>query len=177
MSGSLSGLVYAGELYATSNGQGNDTKSNISIYLPLNIKPDGSFQQTGPFRNSGGGATSTLSSGDIPPGLYITASGSESGGARWAVLKPYDGSDILVATKFSKTYEPIQFKVTFGLYSDPGEAFGAGGANIKVEVYYKPLAGSSVLRQRFEAYHTVSDRPVSHGPTDDVGPKATVASA
>jgi hypothetical protein len=135
------GFTYAGRLYASSgSGQTDDVKEDHWILLPLNTVLDATYDQPAePFRNSGGGAQSTLTAADIPPGVYVECDGSDTHGKRWAVLPPYSGLPILSAT-FNRDYTVRQFQLTFGLYADTGSSLGNGGANTIVDIWYKPKA-------------------------------------
>jgi hypothetical protein len=133
------GLVYVGRMYSTSGpNPGDDSKQDHSLLTPLGAKIDRSYHQTGPFSNSGGGAQSDLSVGDIPPGFHVVCSGSDTHGKRWSVLKPYSGEPILTGVAFDPNDVVTQWKITFGLYSDTGTAVFQGGANTNVDVWYKP---------------------------------------
>jgi hypothetical protein len=133
------GFNYAGRVQAASPaGIGNDVKQDHYVFLPSGTKLAGSYRQPGGLVTSGGGATSPLGSGDIPGGFYVECSGSDTNGHRWAVLKPYDGENILTATAFDASYNVIQWKFTLGLYADSGNKPFAGGATTTVDVWYKP---------------------------------------
>jgi hypothetical protein len=139
VAGPPNGFVAAGRLYTSHNGPG-DTKDDRSINLPANTKLDFSFHQTGGLSTSGGGASSNLSSGDIPAGFYVECNGTTDHGKRWAVLKPYSGQPILTGTGFDANGMVSQYTFTLGLYSDVGTGIGAGfygGSNTLCDVWYK----------------------------------------
>jgi hypothetical protein len=134
------GLVYLGRMDASSQPQpGDDAKVDYPLLTPMGVRIDRTYHQTGPFSNSGGGAQSTLSVGDVPPGFHFVCSGSDTHGKRWAVVKPYSGDPILTGVAFDPNDVVTQWKITLGLYADTGPATFQGGANTDVDVWYKPL--------------------------------------
>jgi hypothetical protein len=123
------GLVFATRLYATSSANPQDeSKGDVTVVLPANIRLNRTFHQTDGFANSGGGATSNLSIGDVPAGLYFVCGGSDTNGKRW----------ILTGIQFDADDQVTQWAVTLGLYADTGTAFGQGGSNVDVDVFYMP---------------------------------------
>lgn len=85
-----SGFVNVGEAYATDNKDFAESKVQaqpVLVKFPPNIVLDKSYVQHG-GKWSGGSAGAVMSDSNVPNGLMIIASGSESGAKGWSVHKP-----------------------------------------------------------------------------------------
>lgn len=133
------GFVRVGTLVGEVYGGINvDVRGLKSCKIPKRF--DRSYQMKGGFPNSGGGAQSSLTGADIPPGFYIECSGTDTIGMRWSVSKPAipiyqeidwdgpEGEKLFVGGTF-----------TLSLYADCGRNNAELLAKVKVDVYYKPL--------------------------------------
>jgi len=129
------GLTLLGRMYGSSaSGSGDEFKSDQTIGF-TNVRWDTQYHETSVVTHSAQ-ADSNLSAANLPNGFWISASGSDTLPKRWAVLRPYDGGDIL------RLIDPYHHNYQFvlGLYADTGE-YGPlapqGGANVNVVVCYK----------------------------------------
>lgn len=124
-----------GEMWMGHNaGDHTNHKENREIRFPVSDLTPGIGHVQQAFTNAGGGDHSTLSIGDIPPGIYIECGGSDSDGWGWAVVHPYGGGPILMATDFDEFYRPRTLVFTLGVYLHSNNRF-AGGGNVWVRVY------------------------------------------
>lgn len=118
-------------------GMGAGDHTNQKENHVVNIHPSDLPAHRTPIQGavafSGGGDTSNLSRGNIPSGISITCSGSDTNGWGWAVVSPYDGSPIFSAVDFDDELKPTMFQVKLGLYLHCDNMF-AGGGNITVQV-------------------------------------------
>lgn len=109
-------------------------KENREVRISISDLTSGVGHVQQSFTNSGGGDSSNLSPGDIPPGIFIECEGSDSNGWGWAVVTPYNGVPLLSATDFDATFRPSTLVLTLGLYLHCDNQF-AGGGNVKVNVF------------------------------------------
>ncbi len=114
--------------YRTNHKENREVRISISDLTP----GEGHVQPI--FTNSGGGDSSDLAPGDIPPGIFIECEGSDSNGWGWAVVKPYGGAPILSATDFDENFRPSTLVFTLGLYLHCDNPT-AGGGNVRVRVF------------------------------------------
>ena len=146
------GFVEAGWLVAEVYGG-----FNVDVMGPKSLDVlfegiDTSYQMSGSLINSGGGALSSLTGADIPPGFYIECSGTDTIGCRWSVGKPVVPIYQVISAPFPEI-EPgvlvptvkfdevaIGARFTLELYADCGHSVSQRVARAKVHVYYKPLA-------------------------------------
>lgn len=127
--------ILIGEMY-NAGGSGNriNHRANGQVRIAISALEPGLGNIQLAFKNSGGGDTSNLSPGDIPPGIYIECEGTEGDGWGWAVVHPYGGVPIITATDFNENYVPSTLLFTLGLYMHSDNPF-AGGGNVRVRVY------------------------------------------
>jgi hypothetical protein len=133
------GLNYAGQLGVEGSFNNNGTGSH-SLNLPPNAHIDRSYQQTGALKAYGGGsdARSPLQVSQVPPGIYIHATGTEDHNKGWSVANPK-----LDAISFDSEERVTQWTFSMGLYCTVGSGEidrTVGGCNVKVDVCYKPKA-------------------------------------
>lgn len=136
------GFVHLGRLYGASGSRPTDEfKADQSIQFPLDLKVDRTYRQReGVFAEK---RDTNLAVSDIPPGFHIICHGTTSGTKGWAVLKPYHQGGILGLVADTSTGDPVGKTFTLGLYADTGHNPFGGGANVVVEVYYKPAPSGS----------------------------------
>lgn len=115
-------------------GDHTNQKENRSVRIAISDLSPGAGNVQGPFKNSGGGDTSQLSPGDIPPGIFIECEGSEGNGWGWAVVHPYGDTPVLMAVEFNAHYVPQTLQFTLGLYLHCDNPV-AGGGNVHVKVF------------------------------------------
>lgn len=124
-----------GDMWMGHNaGDHTNHKENRSVTIAVSDLTPGIGKVQKAFANSGGGDHSNLSPGDIPAGIYIECSGSDSNGWGWAVLRPYGGHPILSATDFDENFVPRTLILTLGLYLHCDNPY-AGGGNVHVEIF------------------------------------------
>jgi len=124
------GLTLVCHLYAEATQGGPATNQSAECALPEGAKLDSSFRQTSfPTPCSGGGATTPITPGDVPQGIYIAC----DGGYYWAVIPPIR----LEALEFDDNGMVTQWGVYIHqLYCGPGGAPN-GGCNVKLDIYAK----------------------------------------
>ena len=124
------GLTLVCHLYGSADQGGWATNEAGNCALPYGAKLDTSFRQKAfPTSCSGGGATTSLTPGDVPQGIYLVC----DGGYYWAVIPPIH----LVALEFDNTGQVVQWGVNVAhLYCGPGGAPN-GGCNVKLDIYAK----------------------------------------
>ncbi|NTJ43002.1 hypothetical protein G6L28_10385 [Agrobacterium larrymoorei] len=115
-------------------GYRTNHKENHEVRIPVSSLTPGIGQVQPVFKNAGGGDTSNLAPGDIPPGIIIECEGTEGSGRGWAVVKPYNGVPILSATDFDENFKPGTLVFTLGLYLHFNDPTAPGG-HVRVKVY------------------------------------------
>lgn len=126
-----------GNFYMAMNaGDHTNKKENAQLTISReDMPPKNSGHQDGnSWIVSGGGDSSNLNPGDLPPGISIKCHGSDSDGWGWAVVKPYHGFPILTVSEFDQDYNPVKFVLTLGLYLHCDNQF-SGGGNVRVDIY------------------------------------------
>ncbi|MBD8685024.1 hypothetical protein [Pseudomonas sp. CFBP 13719] len=132
------GFVRIGTMEKESNGQfGREAKvpaELAQVNLPPRFVVDTNYQQ-GDFQAAGGDARPVMNAGDIPPGFFLKAKGSESPNcAGWSIQKP----ETKVLQRNGNVILQEALAIRLYCHSGSGEICKSGsGCNVSVEVCAK----------------------------------------
>jgi hypothetical protein len=113
-------------MYGSADQGASAWNKDDACSLPAGFPLDKSYHQS-TFNCCGGGATSNIAIGDIPPGIHLNV----SGGHYWSVVKPVE----LIRLDVDG---PPQRQFRLHTYCGP-EPFPGPGCNVKVDVYARKL--------------------------------------